>query len=107
MTYPPPKPSQDKSPIWVWLTQLVNWMTSERVYIQGWKVIQKADGKHFIPPPQTNGQVVYFKACLNDGTTCYVPVLINGTIYRLPADTAGNPPTINPGKVPNGTVELV
>jgi len=46
----PPKPSQDKSPIWVWLDYLVKWCTSERVYIKGWNFVQKADGKYFIPP---------------------------------------------------------
>jgi hypothetical protein len=46
----PPKPSHDKSPIWVWLDYLVKWCTSERVYIKGWNFVQKADGKYFIPP---------------------------------------------------------
>ena len=55
----PPKPSQDKSPIWVWLAYLVQWMTSERVYIQGWNVTQKADGKYFIPPPQKLSPLIY------------------------------------------------
>lgn len=50
MLYPPPKPSQDKSPIWVWLDYLVKWATSERVFIQGWQVTQRADGKYFVPP---------------------------------------------------------
>ncbi len=50
MIYQPPKPSHDKSPIWVWLDYLVKWATSERVYIKGWNFEQKASGKYFIPP---------------------------------------------------------
>ena len=50
MIYHPPKLSQDKSRIWVWLDYLVKWATSERVYIKGWNFEQKASGKYFIPP---------------------------------------------------------
>jgi hypothetical protein len=108
MLYSPPKPSQDKSPIWVWLDYLVKWATSERVFIQGWTVTHRADGKYFTPPPQVGaGQKVYMQACLQDGTTCYVPVLISGTIYRLPPAGAVVIPTINAAAVPNGSNALI
>ena len=55
----------------------------------------------------SSGQTVYVKACLDDGTECYVPLEIHGTIYRLPADTPGTTPTINAGKVPDGSPELI
>lgn len=54
-----------------------------------------------------SSQVIYMKACLEDGSECYVPVVISGTIYALPADTPGTAPTIDAGKVPDGTVELI
>lgn len=47
----PPKPSQDKSRIWVWLDYLVKWATSERVDIVGWECKQTASGKYYFPPP--------------------------------------------------------
>ena len=62
---------------------------------------------HVKPSKNANGQIVYMQACLADGSTCYVPVLVSGTIYRLPADAPGATPTINTGKVPDGTPELI
>ena len=50
MIYHPPKLSQDKSRIWVWLDYLVKWATSERVYIKGRNFEHKESGKYFIPP---------------------------------------------------------
>jgi hypothetical protein len=61
-----------------------------------------------IPPgldPQTNGKVVYFKLCREDGTTCYVPLSVEGTIYALPGSGVVTP-TIDAGAVPTGSQEL-
>jgi hypothetical protein len=52
------------------------------------------------------GEVDYLKDCLADGSTCYVPVRVAGTIYRLPG-TGTVTPTIDSGSVPTGSQELV
>jgi len=52
------------------------------------------------------GNMVFVRACLEDGTECFVEVPI-GRIYRLRADTPGTTPTIDPGKVPDGSPELI
>lgn len=50
-------------------------------------------------------QIVYVKACLADGTECYVPIKVYGTIYRLPGSSVTTP-TIDAGAVPDGSKEL-
>ena len=61
-----------------------------------------------IPAPAAGGSnnfSVYMKACLEDGTECYVPVLVSGAIYRNPTTTPTVPP-IDTGTVPGGSNQL-
>lgn len=51
------------------------------------------------------GQVVVMKACLADGTECYVPVVVCGKIYRTAAGTYKTP-TITESDVPNNMLLL-
>lgn len=50
---------------------------------------------------QNQYDVVYIKACLDDGTECYVPVVIDGIIYAQNTGTV-TAPEINAGSVPSG-----
>ncbi len=51
-------------------------------------------------------QVVYMKACLDDGTVAYVPVIVSGTIYR-DSGSGTVTPAIDAGAVPAGSNELI
>jgi hypothetical protein len=53
--FQPTKPPHDGSPLSAWMKHLVAWMTSERVYILGWKVKQTSEGKFFTPPKVISG----------------------------------------------------
>lgn len=52
------------------------------------------------------GQLVYVRACLADGTVCYVPISVQGIIYRNPGTGTTNA-TINSGSVPTGSTVII
>lgn len=61
-----------------------------------------------VMPTLVNNQknTVFMKACLEDGTECFVEVPVV-RVFRNRATTPGTPPTIDPGNVPDGESELI
>jgi hypothetical protein len=56
-------------------------------------------------PAQTDGALIYVKACLADGTECYLPIRIYGPILRT-NELETIAPTITEADVPVGALVL-
>lgn len=104
-----PKPFTHTTPFTDWLNRLLAGVKSNELKSGvGYRVKTTSNGTTLeILGGAMGGQTVYVKACLEDGTECYVPIKVFGTIYRDRADAPGTTPTIDAGKVPDGSPELI
>ena len=84
-----------------WLRRLLQLITLNQVVsIEGYRVAETQKGKVFTLIDSGNGQKVYFRACLADGTECYVPLRVSGVIYKGKG-TSTITPEIDSGDVPS------
>lgn len=92
---------------------LVPWLNSLREACISARVTSVVNGTMTRGPGGTSivcgklpsGQLIYIKACLEDGSECYVPLSVMGVIYELNTGTV-TAPTINAGSVPDGSTVL-
>ena len=102
----PPKLS-GTSPLVPWLNRLREATQSALINsVVNGRYSRGPGGTQLICSPGQNpntGTLVYIKACLEDGTEAYVPLLIYGKIYALATGTGYVTPTIDSGAVPDNS----
>lgn len=102
-----PKPFTDGSLIGAWLNKLLRACKSSTIKPGQGYLIKKQDETGTILEilPQNAGNVIFFRVCLTDGTTAYVPVRVAGQIYRTKG-TVTTPPINSTDDVPTGAFLL-